>query len=51
MILDEEGQQLVIDPGNQTGPVVARGLKAIVITHEHPDHWDAPHLEALRAAV
>jgi len=50
MILDEEGQQLVVDPGNQTGPVVARGLKAIVITHEHADHWDAPHLEALRAA-
>ncbi|ROR64746.1 MBL fold metallo-hydrolase [Agrococcus jenensis] len=50
MILDEEGQQLVIDPGNQTGAVVARGLVAIVITHEHPDHWDVPHLEALRAA-
>ena len=50
MILDEEGQQLVIDPGNQTGAVVARGLVAIVITHEHADHWDVPHLEALRAA-
>ncbi len=50
MILDEEGQQLVIDPGNRTGPITARGLKGIVITHEHADHWDAPHLEALRAA-
>ncbi|WP_405217811.1 MBL fold metallo-hydrolase [Agrococcus sp. Ld7] len=50
MILGDEGQQLVIDPGNQTGPVSAPGLVAIVITHEHPDHWDAEHLSALRAA-
>lgn len=50
IILDEEGSQLVIDPGNQTGPILARGLVGIVITHEHADHWDAPHLEALRAA-
>lgn len=50
MILGDEGQQLVIDPGNQTGPVAAPGLVAIVITHEHADHWDAPHLSALRAA-
>lgn len=50
MILGEEGQTLVIDPGNQTGPVSAPGLVAIVITHEHADHWDAEHLEALRKA-
>ncbi|MDR7234148.1 MBL fold metallo-hydrolase [Agrococcus sp. BE272] len=50
MILDDEGQQLVIDPGNQSGAVTAPGLVAIVITHEHADHWDAEHLEALRAA-
>ena len=50
MILDDEGQQLVIDPGNQTGPVSAPGLVAIVITHEHADHWDAEHLATLRAA-
>lgn len=49
MILDDEGQQLVIDPGNQCGPVSAPGLVAVVITHEHADHWDAEHLEALRA--
>ncbi|RWR23827.1 MBL fold metallo-hydrolase [Agrococcus lahaulensis] len=50
MILDDEGQQLVIDPGNQSGAVTAPGLVAIVITHEHADHWDAEHLQALRAA-
>lgn len=50
MTVDIDGQQLVIDPGNQTGPIQARGLVGIVITHEHADHWDAPHLEALRAA-
>jgi L-ascorbate metabolism protein UlaG (beta-lactamase superfamily) len=50
LILDDEGQQLVIDPGNQTGPVSAPGLVAIVITHEHADHWDAEHLATLRAA-
>lgn len=50
MILGDEGQTLVIDPGNQTGPVSAPGLVAIVITHEHADHWDAEHLATLRAA-
>ncbi len=50
MILDDEGQQLVIDPGNQTSSFSAPGLVAILITHEHADHWDAPHLEALRKA-
>lgn len=50
IVLDDEGQQLIIDPGNQTGPVSAAGLVAIVITHEHADHWDAEHLTALRAA-
>ncbi len=49
MVLGDEGQSLVIDPGNQTGPFAAPGLVAIVITHEHPDHWDAEHLATLRA--
>ncbi|MBO1770831.1 MBL fold metallo-hydrolase [Agrococcus sp. TF02-05] len=50
MILDEDGRQLVIDPGNQTGPVSAPDLVAIVITHEHADHWDAGRLRELLAA-
>ena len=50
MILDEEGPQLVIDPGNQTGPFSVPGLVAIVITHEHADHWDAERLRQLLSA-
>ncbi|WP_404311545.1 MBL fold metallo-hydrolase [Agrococcus terreus] len=48
LVLEEEGQRLVIDPGNQTGPLAPTGVVAIVITHEHADHWDAEHLRALR---
>lgn len=48
LVLEDEGQRLVIDPGNQTGPLAPTGVVAVVITHEHPDHWDAEHLRALR---
>ena len=49
LVLEEEGQRLVIDPGNQTGPLAPTGVVAIVITHEHADHWDAEHLRAVAA--
>lgn len=49
LVVDIDGQRLVIDPGNQTGPLQVSDVRAIVITHEHPDHWDAEHLTALRA--
>lgn len=50
--LDHHGQTLIIDPGTFTAPLEDLGaVSAVVITHEHPDHWTPAHLDALRAAA
>jgi L-ascorbate metabolism protein UlaG (beta-lactamase superfamily) len=43
---------LVVDPGSFTTPLDDLGdLVAVVLTHEHPDHWTPDHLDRiLRAA-
>ncbi|HEY0871342.1 MAG TPA: MBL fold metallo-hydrolase [Acidothermaceae bacterium] len=43
--LDDEDRALVIDPGmfSETGPALD-GAHAVLITHEHADHIDAPAL-------
>ena len=46
--LEKDGVNLVIDPGVWSGPDALAGASAILITHEHPDHLDAP---AVRAAL
>lgn len=47
--LTEDGRTLVIDPGVFSDAAHALdGADAVLITHEHPDHVDAP---ALRAAA
>ncbi|MFJ4045056.1 MBL fold metallo-hydrolase [Microbacterium sp. NPDC089987] len=50
--IDEGGETLLIDPGSFTMPLDDLGaVVAVVITHEHPDHWTAAHLDRiLRAA-
>lgn len=50
--LDEKGDTLLIDPGSFTSPIDdLNQLVAVVITHEHPDHWTPDHLDRiLRAA-
>jgi len=48
--LEREGKTLVIDPGSFTLPLSdLRGVVGVVITHEHPDHWTAQHLDRIRA--
>lgn len=49
---DESNSTLLIDPGSFTSPLDdLAGLVAVVITHEHPDHWTPEHLDRiLRAA-
>lgn len=48
--LERDGKTLIIDPGNFTLPLAdVRGLVAIVVTHEHPDHWTPDHLDRLLA--
>lgn len=51
LIVEHGGEQLVVDPGSFTPPLDGvSSLVAVVITHEHPDHWSAEHLQALRGA-
>ncbi|MET0812519.1 MAG: MBL fold metallo-hydrolase [Microbacterium sp.] len=50
--VDLEGRTLIIDPGSFTMPLEdLSGLVAVVLTHEHPDHWTSDHLDRLRKAV
>ena len=50
--IDESGETLLIDPGSFTSPLDAlQDVVAVVLTHEHPDHWTPEHLDRiLRAA-
>ncbi|MCR2811603.1 MBL fold metallo-hydrolase [Microbacterium sp. zg.Y1090] len=48
--LERDGKTLIIDPGSFTLPLTdVRDLVAIVLTHEHPDHWTPDHLDRLLA--
>lgn len=42
------GRTLIIDPGDHTEQLDPSDLVGVVITHEHPDHWDPAHLTSLR---
>ncbi|WP_190081016.1 MBL fold metallo-hydrolase [Streptomyces longisporoflavus] len=44
--LERDGQKLVIDPGGFTEEDAALGADAILVTHEHPDHFDEDRLRA-----
>jgi L-ascorbate metabolism protein UlaG (beta-lactamase superfamily) len=45
MVLEKGDSLLVIDPGGFTMPLTdLKGVVAIVITHEHADHWTAEQL-------
>ena len=42
--LEKAGQVLVIDPGGFTEPAALDGADAVLITHEHADHFDEGRL-------
>ncbi|WP_333772588.1 MBL fold metallo-hydrolase [Streptomyces sp. IBSBF 3136] len=44
--LEKEGRTLVLDPGGFTERDAALGADAILVTHEHPDHFDEGRLRA-----
>ncbi|MCC3771822.1 MBL fold metallo-hydrolase [Streptomyces sp. UNOC14_S4] len=46
--LEKDGRTLVIDPGAFSEEDAAVGADAILVTHEHPDHF---HEDRLRAAL
>jgi L-ascorbate metabolism protein UlaG (beta-lactamase superfamily) len=48
VVLSDGDRNLVIDPGAFTDPSALQGASAVLITHEHPDHFEP---ERLRAAL
>ncbi|MEV4871475.1 MBL fold metallo-hydrolase [Streptomyces syringium] len=44
--LEKDGRTLVIDPGAFSEEDAALGADAILVTHEHPDHFDENRLRA-----
>ncbi|MCZ7415861.1 MULTISPECIES: MBL fold metallo-hydrolase [unclassified Streptomyces] len=44
--LERGGRTLVIDPGGFSEPEAAVGAEAVLVTHEHPDHFDERQLRA-----
>ncbi|MFT4306265.1 MAG: MBL fold metallo-hydrolase [Microbacterium sp.] len=48
LTLEKNGRKLIVDPGNYTSPLpdVAE-VAAVVITHEHPDHWTPDQLDRI----
>lgn len=50
-IVEEGRHTLVVDPGSLTTPITGvHGVQAIVITHEHADHWTPAQLQRLTEA-
>ena len=51
LTLEKDGAKLIVDPGNFTPPLEnVDGAVAIMLTHEHPDHWTSEHLDRILAA-
>jgi L-ascorbate metabolism protein UlaG (beta-lactamase superfamily) len=48
VVIDKGGSTLVIDPGSFTMPMSDLvGVVAIVVTHEHADHWTPDQLQRI----
>jgi L-ascorbate metabolism protein UlaG (beta-lactamase superfamily) len=48
LILEEAGRRLVVDPGGLTNPILGlQDVDAVVITHEHADHWTGDQLQRI----
>ncbi|GHD91121.1 MBL fold metallo-hydrolase [Streptomyces naganishii] len=44
--LEKDGRALVVDPGMFTEDDALAGAEAVLVTHEHPDHFDEARLRA-----
>jgi len=49
--IEHDGTTLVLDPGMFAEPVAVDGADAVLITHEHPDHYAPDLLRATDAPV
>lgn len=48
LLVEDGGRTLVVDPGSLTTAIVeAAGVEAVVVTHEHADHWTPEQLTRL----
>lgn len=51
LVIEKDGASLVVDPGVYTHDFIAPDhIAAIIITHEHPDHFDEKLIHALLEA-
>ncbi|WP_347058776.1 MBL fold metallo-hydrolase [Blastococcus sp. HT6-30] len=50
VVLADGERRLVVDPGAFTDPVALDGATAVLVTHEHADHFVADRLRAAMAA-
>jgi L-ascorbate metabolism protein UlaG (beta-lactamase superfamily) len=48
--LEKDGRTLVVDPGGFSEEDAALGADAVLVTHEHPDHFDEFRLRAAMEA-
>ncbi|MEU0371395.1 MBL fold metallo-hydrolase [Streptomyces sp. NPDC006283] len=44
--LEKDGRRLVVDPGGFSEQDAAAGADVLLVTHEHPDHFDEGRLRA-----
>lgn len=50
LMIEDSGSRLFIDPGKFTTPITeATGAVAVVITHQHDDHWTPEQLGRIAA--
>ncbi|WP_353810213.1 MBL fold metallo-hydrolase [Agromyces sp. SYSU T00194] len=48
LVIEDSGEKLYVDPGTFTTPITeSRGAVAVVLTHEHPDHWTPEQLRRI----
>ncbi|WP_435770043.1 MBL fold metallo-hydrolase [Nocardioides sp. SYSU DS0651] len=49
--IEHDGTVVVVDPGVWTEREAVDGVDAVLVTHEHPDHYDPDHLRATDAPI
>jgi L-ascorbate metabolism protein UlaG (beta-lactamase superfamily) len=49
--IEHDGATVVVDPGGFTQPEAVDGADAVLVTHEHPDHYDQANLARADAPV